>query len=82
MINIRLQLYGKLKSIIANEMISFEVEEGSNIAELLDLLGEKFLEFKEIRKYAVCAINDAFIDEEYKIKEGDVISIILPVSGG
>lgn len=82
MINIKLLLYGKLKTIIGNEMISFEVEEGYNIAKLLDLLGEKFLEFKEIRKYAVCANNDAFIDEEYKIKEGDVISIILPASGG
>ena len=45
------------------------------------VLKEKYLKLKNIDTYAV-AVNEAYAEGPLVLKEGDVVAIIPPVSGG
>jgi molybdopterin converting factor subunit 1 len=45
------------------------------------ILIEKFPQLKNINSYAI-AVNETYAEDAFILKEGDVVAIIPPVSGG
>ena len=45
------------------------------------ILKEKFPQLKNINSYAI-AVNEIYAENVFIVKEGDVVAIIPPVSGG
>ncbi|MFT5256678.1 MAG: molybdopterin converting factor small subunit [Arenicella sp.] len=45
------------------------------------ILKEKFPQLKNINSYAI-AVNEIYAQDAFILKEGDVVAIIPPVSGG
>jgi molybdopterin converting factor subunit 1 len=45
------------------------------------ILKEKFPQLKNINSYAI-AVNETYAEDAFILKEGDVVAIIPPVSGG
>jgi molybdopterin converting factor subunit 1 len=45
------------------------------------ILKEKFPQLKNINSYAI-AVNEIYAENAFIVKEGDVVAIIPPVSGG
>jgi molybdopterin converting factor small subunit len=82
MIKVKLLFYGQLKSITNADNISLEIDNNTDIKQLLDLLEEKYPNFAEYKKYALFAIEDEFVDQKYLLKNGDIVNILLPASGG
>ena len=45
------------------------------------IIKEKFPQLKNINSYAI-AVNETYAEDALSLKEGDVVAIIPPVSGG
>lgn len=78
---IKILFFGIAKDITGVNSIEIEVKEVFNSNELINLLKEKYSKFNRINDFSL-AVNEAYINEVYSLKNNDVVAIIPPVSGG
>ena len=78
---IKTLFFGITRDIVNNGSIEFELSKGMTIDKFQNFLLEKYSDLNDIENYAF-AVNEEYVTNEYLIKEGDVIAIIPPVSGG
>lgn len=80
-----------LSSATGKEAEFLEVENNISVEKLVEVLSRKYSpRFKDIiymnsssRKYLVSfLINDCFVKDDYKLKEGDELTILLALGGG
>jgi len=76
-------LFGIAKDIVGKSSFRFNEDEltPTSVSELKDRLKGSFPEFGKLSSLAV-AVNSAYAEDAYQLKEGDEIAIIPPVSGG
>lgn len=56
--------------------------EGSTLADLLQLLAQRFPEFDTLSKSALLAVGVDYQRRDYVLSEGDEVSLFPPVQGG
>ena len=86
---IQLKLYGSSKLLSNKEIINVELPNNSNIRKLRDILTEIISEkysksnLGNLPKTAAFfSKNDEVINDNYKLKDKEFISIIPPIGGG
>lgn len=72
-------LFAHLRDVVGEEYLMLDAK-GKTVAELKEWISEKY----GVQKLGtvMAAINEEFTTNEEVIKEGDVIALIPPVSGG
>jgi len=80
-VKIKTLFFGITRDIVNNGSIEFELSKGMTIDKFQNFLLEKYSDLKDIENYAF-AVNEEYVTNEYLLKEGDVIAVIPPVSGG
>ena len=86
---IELKLYGSSKILSENDTLLIEVSDNSNIKELRQklekLITEKYSK-NNLNNLANTAAffckDDEIVDDNYKLKDKELISIIPPIGGG
>jgi molybdopterin converting factor subunit 1 len=79
---IRVLFFGMLKDIVGRNQDELDVPEGSSVA---DVLARYELRFPSLRKSlpsVAVAVNQQYAGREHKLKAGDEIALLPPVSGG
>jgi len=61
------------------EEIKFERK---TLKDLIDALGKKYPDIKDILKRSMFAVNESYETMDYNLQDNDMIAIIPPVSGG
>ncbi|GAB6066299.1 molybdopterin converting factor subunit 1 [Aquifex pyrophilus] len=61
---------------------SEELEFEGSVKELKELLKERYPEIKNILESVRFAVNEEYVSDDFKIKRGDRVALIPPVSGG
>lgn len=79
--NIKLVAFGIAKEILKQTELEFKVDKDTEIGGLKALLISKYPEFEKLKSLRF-AVNEDYQTDEYKIKSGDEVVIIPPVSGG
>tara|TARA_Y100000590_G_scaffold124412_1_gene142325 strand:- start:14 stop:280 length:267 start_codon:yes stop_codon:yes gene_type:complete len=86
---IQLKLYGSSKILSDKDILNIELPNNSNVKKLRDILAEiiskKYLKsnLKNLPKTAAFfSENDEVIDDTYKLRNQEYISIIPPIGGG
>ena len=86
---IQLKLYGSSKILSDKEILSVELPNNSNIEKLRSVLNkiisEKYLKsnLRDLSKTAAFfSESDEVINDNYKLKHQELISIIPPIGGG
>ncbi len=74
-------LFGILKDIIGENTVSIEVVSPSNIKDVKLQFLKKYPKLIAYQNFSV-AVNEAYENDSYNIKENDVLALIPPVSGG
>ena len=64
----------------ANTSTQF-LREKATVKELRKVLVTDYSRLKNLHEYAV-AVNETYAEDELELKEGDIVAIIPPVSGG
>jgi molybdopterin converting factor subunit 1 len=73
--------FGITKDLVKSSQLQVEVAENSSVANLKAVLKDTFPQLENINSYAI-AVNEEYSDDESVLKEGDIVAIIPPVSGG
>lgn len=73
--------FGITTDLVGKTSLSYFLKRGNKINDLKNQLFEDFPQLKSLNSYAI-AINESYATNNSSVKEGDIIAIIPPVSGG
>jgi molybdopterin converting factor subunit 1 len=78
---IKVLLFGIVKDIVGENTIDLDLGPTISINDFQQIMRNKFAGLKDIENFAI-AVNEEYVNRDYKIKNNDVVAIIPPVSGG
>jgi molybdopterin converting factor subunit 1 len=78
---ITILFFGISADLIGETEQELAFENSITVGAFILILKEKFPQLKNINSYAV-AVNEIYAENAFILKEGDVVAIIPPVSGG
>ena len=79
---IKVLYFSSVKDKIGMSSEDIELAENSTVNDLVKLLSEKYPQIKDSLQNSMFAINEEYASTDKKLKEGDTVAIIPPVSGG
>ncbi len=79
---IKILYFSSIKDKIGKKEEELELKEQIPVSKLIDILKEKYPHISEYFNRVMIAVNEDYVEENYLLREGDVIAIIPPVSGG
>ena len=78
---IKVLFFGITADIIGEKSILFELSEGETVLDFKETFLEFFPKLKKHQSFSI-AVNMEYAEDTITIKNGDVIALIPPVSGG
>lgn len=78
---LRLLAFGIAKDILQSKSIVFELLEGNTVLSLKSALVARFPEFEKLTAISF-AVNEAYVRDDFVLKDDDEVVLIPPVSGG
>ncbi len=81
-ITISLRFFGPLRELAKLEEAEIQVNEGTTIGDLVWILGERFPNMREHLKVVSFAVDSEYAPKETVLKEGNVVGVLPPISGG
>lgn len=79
---VRVQFFSRLRDLVGQSEMDFEVPEGTTAADLLDQLYRQTPAMRDWDKSILVASGVEFVGRDYVLKSGDQISVMPPVQGG
>jgi molybdopterin synthase sulfur carrier subunit len=73
--------FGITADLVGETELDIALESSISLRAFKLVLKEKYPQLKNIDSYAI-AVNEAYAEDILILKEGDVVAIIPPVSGG
>lgn len=73
--------FGITADLIGETVLIMALENTMTVGALKLILKERFTQLKNINSYAI-AVNEVYAEDDFILKESDVVAIIPPVSGG
>jgi len=82
MMTVSVRLYAGLREMAGARDIEMELPDGATIGELRDVLGERYPVVRAFLPTLVCAVDEEYVPSEHRLRDGDHVALIPPVSGG
>ena len=79
--NIKTLFFGITADLVQNSGLQISVDENSSVANFKLMLKDKFPQLENLNSYAI-AVNEEYAEDDLTLKNGDIVAIIPPVSGG
>ena len=79
--NIKTLFFGITADLVQNSELQISVDENSSIVDFKLMLKDKFPQLENLNSYAI-AVNEEYAEGALILKNGDIVAIIPPVSGG
>ena len=79
--NITILLFGILRDIVGENRLNRAVILNTTLEDLRQNLIEDFPKLNDYKNYSI-AVNEGYAENDYALKENDVVALIPPVSGG
>ena len=78
---IQLLFFGIATDLVGENSQSYSIQMNTSIKDLKNKLIADYSSLKNINEFAI-AVNEEYANDDIIIKDGDVVAIIPPVSGG
>lgn len=79
---IRLRLFASVREIVGARELSLEVPEGCTLGRALQQIAEAYPRLQGLAPSLMLAVNREYRGAEHRLREGDEVGLIPPVSGG
>ena len=79
---VTVQFFSYFKELAGRERFEADVNEGTTIGELLNVIYNNFPKLEPLRKSTLIAVGVEYQDRTYVLKDGDELSLFPPVQGG
>lgn len=78
---ITILFFGITTDLVGESSVPFSIKDNTSIKDLKENLKNEFPNLKNINDFAIAA-NEEYATDDLFLKEGDIVAIIPPVSGG
>ena len=82
MTNVTIRLYAGLKDLVGSRDVEMQLADGATIDQLRARLGEQYPAVQPMLPTLVCAVDEEYVPPEHVLRDGDLVALIPPVSGG
>ena len=79
---VRVLFFGMLKDIVGRSSESLELANESVLADLVNHYQSHFPKLQQMSASIAMAVNSKYADPQHKLKAGDEVGLLPPVSGG
>jgi molybdopterin synthase catalytic subunit len=79
---IRVLLFGQLKDIVGRQEETLELQQGASLSAVVTRYGELFPRFQALAGSIACSVNQEYATGSAKLRDGDEVGLLPPVSGG
>ena len=79
---ISVKLYASFREIVGKKEEDVDLPEGTTVQGLLDDYVRRFPQMDRFREHIILSVNKEYGHPTRKLKEGDEVSFLPPVSGG
>ncbi|WP_293444209.1 molybdopterin converting factor subunit 1 [Persephonella sp.] len=79
---VKVLYFSSIKDRLKKNNEFFEIEENSTVSDLIKEIQKKYPDLSENLKNIMIAVNEEYADIQKKLKNGDTVALIPPVSGG
>ena len=79
---VNVRLFAGLREMIGEREILISLAEGAAISDLLARIGDDHPTVRPLLHTLVCAVDEEYVAGNHLLKEGDLVALIPPVSGG
>ncbi|CAM6102274.1 unnamed protein product [Calypogeia fissa] len=81
-VKVKVLMFARARELAGTSEMELLMPEGSTTAECVTVLTGKFPPLESIRDCIVLALNFNYLTDPVKVKDGDELAIIPPISGG
>ncbi len=74
--------FSSLKDKLKKSKETLEIQNELDLDSLIQFLKQKYPEISENLDNVMVAVNEEYVDKNYRLKSGDIVALIPPVSGG
>lgn len=78
---IRIQYYASLRELVGTPSEELNLEEGARIEDLMRRIKETHKPLKGLKRILI-AVNGEYMEINRDLREGDLVALFPPVSGG
>ena len=78
---IELLFFGICTDLIGKNSLNYQLHENATVKVLKDRLISEYSNLSKIDEFAI-AVNEDYANDDIALKEGDIVAVIPPVSGG
>ena len=79
---VTVRLFAGLREMIGEREIRVSLADSATVTDLLARIGEDHPIVRPLLRTLVCAIDEEYVTGGHLLKEGDLVALIPPVSGG
>ena len=79
---VRLQFFSRLRDVMGQSELDFEVPEGTTAGDLLEKLFAQFPALRDWDKSLLIGSGVEFVGRDYVLKPDEQVAIMPPVQGG
>ncbi len=79
---VKVLYFSSIKDRLKKSTEFFEIKEDSTVSDLIKEIQKKYPDMSESIKNIMIAVNEEYADIQTKLKNGDTVALIPPVSGG
>jgi molybdopterin converting factor subunit 1 len=80
--HVRIRLFARLREMAGTGELAREVAEGATASDAWGLLVREFPAMGDYSRNIACAVNEEYAQLTSRLKDGDEIAFLPPVSGG
>lgn len=79
---VRVKLFATYREVVGVKDLVRSVEEGSALSDVLDGLLREYPRLAGYRETMLLAVNREFVEPTQRLRDGDEVAVMPPVSGG
>jgi molybdopterin converting factor subunit 1 len=79
---VQVRLFAHLRDLIGEREITVALPEGATVDALRTHVGECYPDARPVLSNVVCAVGEEYVPDTHALRDGDLVALIPPVSGG
>jgi molybdopterin converting factor subunit 1 len=81
-VTVRVRLFAGIRNLIGGRDVELALPAGATVATLRQRLAEEYPVLEAFLGTLVCAVDEEVQPDEHPLRDGDVVDVIPPISGG
>jgi molybdopterin converting factor subunit 1 len=81
-VKVRIRLFASFREAVGSGALAWDTLEGATVADVVAALRESYPGLGPAAEKALLAVNQEYVGADLRLRDGDELALIPPVSGG